>query len=34
MAIGLVTANIWLALVLVMFDREVARYEALQGNED
>jgi hypothetical protein len=34
MTIGLVTATIWLALVLIEFDREVARYEALQGHED
>jgi hypothetical protein len=34
LAIGLMTASIWLALVLVVFDREVARYEGLQGCED
>jgi hypothetical protein len=30
MAVGLVTAISWLALVLFMFDREVARQDALQ----
>jgi hypothetical protein len=34
MTIGLVTATVWLTLVLIEFDREVARYEALHVNED
>ena len=34
MTIGLVSATLWLAFVLIEFDREVARYEALHVNED
>jgi len=34
MAVGLFTAISWLGLVLVMFDREVARQDALQRTKD